>query len=46
MKRYPKCNQTQLTRTIALEVLNAVALEYWTVDRFIYWVIKKLQKCC
>ena len=28
MKRYPKYNQNQLTRTVVLEVLNAVALKY------------------
>ena len=41
MKRYPKYNQNQLTRTVVLEVFNVVALKYWTVDRFIYWLIKK-----
>ena len=35
----------QLARTVVLEVFNAVALKYWTVDRFIYWLIRKLQKC-
>ena len=45
MKRYPKYNQNQLPRTVVLEVFNAVALKYWTVDRFIHWLIKKLQKC-
>ena len=28
MKRYPKHNQNQLTRTVVLEVFNAVALKY------------------
>ena len=28
MKRYPKYNQNQLTRTVVLEVFNAVALKY------------------
>ena len=45
MKRYPKYNQNQLTRSIVLEVVNAVALKYWTVDCFIFWFIEKLQKC-
>ena len=28
MKRYPNYNQNQLTRTVVLEVFNAVALKY------------------
>ena len=30
-----------LTRTIVVEVFNAVALKYWTVDRFSHWFDKK-----
>ena len=39
MMRYT-CSQNQLTRTVVLEVFNTVALKYWTVDRFIHWLIK------
>ena len=33
-------NQNQLTRTVVVrEVLNTIVIKYWTVDRFVHWLI-------